>query len=80
MTFSFVPPTDKDSTMPSVEWASVDAITWTESYGIKTPPPVDEDAPPLKPTAVELPARSYSLLTSILAVGIFIAGVLLFRR
>ena len=68
MTWHLVPPTDKESSGPSVEWGTIQSITWDEMYGIRTPTPVDEDVTPPKLAIVELPARVYSMLSVITAV------------
>lgn len=65
--------------MPSNEWAGLDGITWSESYGVRSPQPVSGDADPPKPTQFELPARVYSLLTGILAALAFIGALLMLR-
>ncbi len=79
MTLHVAPPTDKEATSPATEGGFIQSITWDESYGAKTPTPVDPDEP-RKPTLVELPPRVYSLLGGILAVLAFIAVLLLLRH
>ena len=79
MTLHVAPPTDKEATSPATEGGFIQSITWDESYGAKTPTPIDPEEPQ-KPTVVELPPRVYSLLGGILAVLAFIAALLLFRR
>jgi hypothetical protein len=80
MTFHLAPPVDKISTRPAIEWGTITGITWNESYGFHTPKPADDDAPPPKLAVVELPARLYSMLGTLMAIGGFIAMVLLLRR
>ena len=79
MTFHLAPPVDKELASPAIEWGTITGITWDESYGVRTPKPADDAAPPPKPTVVELPARLYSILGTIIAIGAVIA-VLLFLR
>ena len=79
MTFHLAPPVDKVSTTPAIEWGTITGITWSESYGSRTPKPADDGAPPPKLAVVELPARLYSMLGTVIAIGAAIA-VLLFLR
>jgi hypothetical protein len=69
MTFYLVPPIDKESSQPAVEWADIASITWGETYGVSTPPPVGKDSPPPAPQPIELPARLYSMLGTIIFIG-----------
>jgi hypothetical protein len=62
MTLHVAPPIDKEATSPATEGGFIQSITWDESYGFRTPAPVDVDEPP-KSAVVDLPARAYSLLT-----------------
>jgi hypothetical protein len=79
MTFHLAPPVDKESTAPAAEWGTITGITWDESFGLRAPKPADDDAPPPKPAVVELPARLYSMLGTVIAISAVIA-VLLFLR
>jgi hypothetical protein len=79
MTFHLAPPVDKESTRPDIEWGTITGITWDESYGLHTLEPAD-DVPPPKPTAVELPVQFYSMLTTIIAIGVVIAVILFLRH
>jgi hypothetical protein len=79
MTFHLAPPVDKESTAPVAEWGTITGITWDESFGLRAPKPADDDAPPPKPAVVELPARLYSMLGTVIAISAVIA-VLLFLR
>jgi hypothetical protein len=54
-------------------------LNFSESFGLRTPKSADDDAPPPKPAVVELPARLYSMLGTVIAIGAVIA-VLLFLR
>jgi hypothetical protein len=80
MTLCLAPSTDKESTTPALERGFIRSITWDETYGARTPAPVDEDAAPPKPQPVELPARFYSLLTGILGLLAFVAVLTMLRR
>jgi hypothetical protein len=71
------PPTDREPSDPALESGFIQSITWDESYGAD-PPAVDEE--PSKLSVVDVSPRVYSLLSAILAVGVFIAGLLLLRR
>jgi hypothetical protein len=73
MTFHLVPPVDKDSTRPAIERGTITGITWDESYSLRTSKPAKDDAAPPKPAVVELPARLYSMLGTIIIIGIVIA-------
>jgi hypothetical protein len=74
MVMHVAPPIDKESATPATESGFIRSITWEEIYGVRTPPPPDDDELP-KPTPVELPARAYSTLTAI--VGLLAALVVL---
>jgi len=79
ITFHLAPPADKESTSPANEWGTITGITWDETYGLRTPEPAD-DAPPPKPATVELPARRYWMLGTIIAIGAVIAALLFLRH
>ncbi len=58
MTLCVAPPTDEESTTPALERGFVRSITWDETYGARTPAPVDEEAPPPKPQPSNYPPVS----------------------
>jgi hypothetical protein len=79
MTFHLAPPVDKESTKPAIEWGTITSITWDERYGLGRSKSADADLPLGKPTAVELPARFYLMLGTVIGICAVIAGLLFLR-
>ena len=62
MVLHVAPAPDRKDSRPATEKGFIRSLTWTESYGGKSPVTDDAGKPAAKPTLVELAARAYELL------------------
>ena len=76
-----------NSYSPQSERGTLQSVQWTERFRAK-PPKLDTPPPPsnhnaeksLKPTIVELPGKLYSMLSTLIFMGVAIAVIILYRR
>ena len=60
---------DRESTRPAFERGNISSLTWEEKFGLHLAKPNDDVTAP-RPQLVELPARIYSMLSALIAIGV----------
>jgi hypothetical protein len=63
------PPTKGESTQPALEHGNMLSLTWEEKFGLHPAKKTDDELTAPKPQVVELPARVYSMLSALVAIG-----------
>ncbi len=69
-TWHVAPPIDRESTRPAFERGNISSLTWVEKFGVHPPTEKEEDMPGPKPQLIELPGRLYSMLSTLVLIGI----------
>jgi hypothetical protein len=60
------------------EFGNISSLTWEEKFGLY-PAKAEDQVAEVKPQAVELPARVYTMLTALIVIGVLLV-ILTFLR
>jgi len=64
------PPTNNpEPTQPAVELGYISSLKWEEKFGLRPAKETEDDLTAPKPQVIELPARIYSMLSALVAIG-----------
>ena len=63
------PPTNRELTTPALEHGNISSLTWSEKFGLHPSNETEDELTATKPQVVEFPARVYSLLSALVAIG-----------